>query len=295
MTRPRSPKSLHDKIVAACDAVGVIPKKGKNSNYNYQRASDVAAAFRHELFKRGVLLIPDELECTQEKLETNGGGIITQVTLKTEYILTDGTTEKRYKAFGCGRDVEDKAIYKAKTGSVKYFLRILGLIPDEESDPEFEHRTDGAAAQPAKGEKPSPTLKPYEIKGLSDACAKSGKTVAQACAHLGVKNLGDLPRKHFKTALKWANQSAVKVSGGRAEDAEQKPALHDASGQTSRSTAMTPPEPVRKMSNDEARAKLVSALLSPENVGKYIEPANRKPQEIVRVMDAEPEFRLRGY
>ncbi len=55
-------KTLVAKIAEACDAIGGVEKKGQNKEqgYAYQRATDVAKVFRHELFSRGCLLIPNE-------------------------------------------------------------------------------------------------------------------------------------------------------------------------------------------------------------------------------------------
>lgn len=152
-------KSLVAKLAEACDAVGGIEKKGTNQkqNYKYVRAADVAKAFRHELFERGIVLIGDEKELIQlEPIPTQSGGKLNMIGVKIEYSLLDSESPDKITAtgYGIGMDSGDKAIYKAKTGALKYFLRGLGLIPDEKDDPEndadeptFQRQSDGSFAK----------------------------------------------------------------------------------------------------------------------------------------------------
>jgi hypothetical protein len=276
--------------------VGPVPKKGKNEDYNYQRASDVALAFRHELFKRGVRVTPNELEFSEEKIPTNGGGVITRARLKIEFVVSDGKENEKYHAFGIAQDAKDKALWKAKTGALKYFLRGLGLIPDAEDDPEFEETTTTAPAagqtkkaKPAK-RKPQSTVLEFEIRGFMDACQKSGRSVAEMetyLTHHRLSSITELQRKDFKVALRWARrqdvQNVQQASGGRAEVEAVVP-LGDA-----QPTAMTPPV---ALTTEQAQGKIVGALLD----GGYLAPVpERRPQLVVRELDREPEFKLRGY
>jgi hypothetical protein len=74
-------------------------------------------------------------------------------------------------------------------------------------------------------------------------------------------------------------------SGGRAE------AGIASTSDVNLPTAMTPPV----LTNEHARDTIVGALLSPADVGAFIEPCNKGPQKVVSILDAEPEFKLRGY
>src|ERR1041385_3725794 len=132
------PKTLIEKVAEACAAVGGIEKRGRNQkqDYDYLMAADVAAAFRHELFDRGIILLQDEESAEFKEYETRAGGIMQECRLKIKFILKDDSGELVSYGFGVGRDTFDKAIYKAKTGATKYFLRGLGLIPDRADDPE---------------------------------------------------------------------------------------------------------------------------------------------------------------
>ena len=134
------PKTLIQKLAEACDAVGGIEKKGRNTmqNYDYVRAADVAKAIRHELFSRGVVILADEQTPEWREFQTAKGSIMRECTLRVTYHITDGSQEILMNAYGVAMDSGDKAIYKSKTGALKYFLRCLGLIPDEKDDPEHD-------------------------------------------------------------------------------------------------------------------------------------------------------------
>lgn len=141
-------KSLVAKIAEACDAVGGIEKKGKNEkqNYKYLKAADVAKAIRHEFFSRGVILVFDEKEFVQIRtIKTNSGGEMGEFMLRGEFTFYDSESGDKLGplgAFGVAMDTGDKAIWKAKTGALKYVLRGIGLIPDEKDDPEADGKVD---------------------------------------------------------------------------------------------------------------------------------------------------------
>lgn len=306
MTRPRKPTTLAAKLAAACDKVKTVPKNGVNSKYQggYVKAADVYTALRHELLSRGVMLVPNELELAQERIQTNGGATITEAVLKVEYVIFDGIAEPmRFSAFGVGRDDEEKGVYKAKTGAEKYFLIGLGMLPAEDSDPEFESDmpsevVDEPIAGTTKKAKPvrkkeQHAVRTFEVAGFQKACEETSKSKAEISAYLskewGIATIAQLQRKNFKVALRWAQTK--KDSGGRAEasgSAEHSVTEEGAESQT-QPTATTPPE----MSTEAAREQLCAALVSQ---GAYLEP-NKKPQLVVREMDREiePEFQLRSY
>ncbi len=145
-------KSLVARLAEACDATSGVPKKGSNEaqHYKYQKASDVAKEFRHELFKRGIVVIPNEQDPVWRDYQTKSGSIMRECQLAVEYLITDGTDKMAFIGHGVAADSGDKAIYKAKTGSLKYFLRGLGLLPDEADDPENDKEKFDRDTIPAK-------------------------------------------------------------------------------------------------------------------------------------------------
>jgi len=147
-------KSDNSKLIKAlaeaCDAVGGVEKKGTNEaqRYKYVKAADIAKAIRHELFGRGIVILQSEHEpdFVEVQLAPDRDGkprSTFEVRICTDYTLTDGVGSVTLSGWGVARDSGDKAIWKAKTGALKYFLRGIGLIPDEKEDPEYD-----------KGEKP---------------------------------------------------------------------------------------------------------------------------------------------
>lgn len=141
--------TLVEMLAEACNAVGGVEKKGKNKEqgYSYQRATDVAKAMRHEFFKRGIVIIPSE-EAPEfiQVGETIKKSPIFECRLGINYRIMGHGSEITVRGYGAARDSSDKAIWKAKTGALKYFLRGVGLLPDEKDDPErdspgFEEET----------------------------------------------------------------------------------------------------------------------------------------------------------
>lgn len=212
-----APKSLVTKLAEACNTVGGVAKKGRNEHqrYDYVKAADVAKAIRRELFKRNILLLADEKEVTQVDIQTISGNAMRQVTLKVEYRLHDGDSGQilTMTAFGVAMDSGDKAIWKAKTGAQKYFLRGLGLIPDEKDDPEADTKVDeftdpkGYQAKSDKRQDKATT----QIMAFNVACKKSDKTDAQKTIYLRKRwnrdSAGDLAKEEFTAAMQWATGS----------------------------------------------------------------------------------------
>ena len=247
--------SLVGKLAAACDAVGGVGKNGRNDvqNYSYVKAADVAKAIRHELFKRGVMVIPDEKEFVETaKIQTSTGKTIREFRLTVLYTMYDSESQETISvtAYGVAMDSGDKAIYKCKTGAAKYFLRALGLIPDERDDPEADEKVDEetdprvAAARQAKRPTRSQqtALKNFQVRAWATTCAESGKTAEQQAQFLkmrfGVAMVSELTTDQFDEAIRWAaaNESLEKTltTSVRAARAARKP----------EPTAPKPPQPI---------------------------------------------------
>ena len=213
-------KSLVEKLAEACDSVGGIEKKGKNvtQNYDYVKAADVAKAIRRQLFSRGVIIMANELEFSKtNEFETRNGAKMREFTLKVEYSILDSESDQKIvaHAFGVAMDTGDKAIYKCKTGALKYFLRGLGLIPDEKDDPEADESVDRetvADKKLAKLEKKMEGQKkilPYQVKAFEDACKEAGHGKAQIAEFLNdmdYPSVEDIQVIDWNVCIKWANR-----------------------------------------------------------------------------------------
>jgi len=211
--------SLIAKLAEACDAVGGVEKKGRNDfqKYNYVKAADVAKAIRHELFQRGVVVIPHEKEFLETgRIKTNSGGEMREFRLTVDYTLYDSDSDEKItvQAFGVAMDSGDKALYKCKTGATKYFLRAIGLIPDEKDDPEFDEsvdeQTDPRVTDPGTkaSRKKNAKIAEFQARAWSSALRQTGKTPAQEAEFLRTRysasTVMDLSPEDFKDAIKWA-------------------------------------------------------------------------------------------
>jgi len=221
MPRPKAEVPIVTKIAQVFEAVGKLQRNGTHPDgWKWTRASDVFEAVRDKLFKKGVLILPNESKPEYVPVATsNGGEQITECRLAVTYVFMDANEKlPPITINGTGRDVEDRAIYKAQTGAQKALLKRFGLMVEEWGDPEFDSQGyDGSEqlhdAPPARMPDSQPvTFK--QIRAFNDACAAANKTQEEIIAYLfhqhkatGVK---DLKRgKPFTEALKWANSGGA--------------------------------------------------------------------------------------
>lgn len=140
-------KNLMHKLVEIMDAIERIPKRGHNDfhNYDYALESDIKDVVRKEMSSRNIIMLSHELSRTATPVTTKKGGQEQIITLEVEYSLFDADTGEstKFVGYGDGQDAGDKAVYKAKTGALKYALTSLFLIPTGD-DPE----TEGQSLQP---------------------------------------------------------------------------------------------------------------------------------------------------
>jgi hypothetical protein len=133
-------KSLAKKLADIMAEVGHVPKRGHNAyhHYDYVRASDILDAVREKMAKAGIAVIPSILSASTE---AQGDGKLTSLWL--EYTLIDSETGETVKASmpGQGWDKGDKGVYKAITGSMKYFVTALFMVSSGD-DPEADTKAD---------------------------------------------------------------------------------------------------------------------------------------------------------
>lgn len=218
MSRPKIPVPLVDKIAQAFEAVGKLPRAGKNKlrGYPYTRATDVFEAVRSHLFRRGVLICPTEAEPKYVDIgPSNGGEQITECRLQVTYTFRDALEKLEPMVFnGVGRDVEDKSLYKAQTGAQKALLKRFGLMAEEADDPEWDGQQAPAGetiddAAPMRTPRKEQPLAAYQIDAVREALGLTGKTDSELSEVVAAKfhapELADVKRKHFKELLKWAS------------------------------------------------------------------------------------------
>jgi hypothetical protein len=155
---------LAKKLSAIMAEVSHVEKSGKNTfqNYNYQRATDMAAAIRKHLSDKHIVMVPDIVESHSYTVPAKEG-VMQAIDVKVKYTFIDGETGATisFVGMGTGTDKGDKAVYKAHTGALKYALKDFFLIPEEGDDPEADESTDKHAntARPTRAT-PAPTPRP---------------------------------------------------------------------------------------------------------------------------------------
>ncbi|WP_134682533.1 ERF family protein [Brevibacillus migulae] len=155
------------KIAEVMETVKYIQKRGHNKfhNYKYATEADVNEKIREEIAKRKVIMIPSVLDHKTRDTKTKSGNTEYIVCTIMQFTFMDGETGERLVLMmrGEGQDVGDKAIYKAESGTQKYALMKLFMIPtgdDPEADEEADKRNAGQDDKGNRGNKKAQEEKP---------------------------------------------------------------------------------------------------------------------------------------
>jgi len=136
---PAKPEAtLHEKLIEVMAAVDSVGKRGENTSqgYKYQKAVDVFNAVRPEFIKRGMLFTTEVTSSKTTLIERQGLTPNVLVEITCQFYVSDGSQTFRFGGAGAGIDASgDKSVYKAITGAMKYGIRQLLMLPDE-NDPE---------------------------------------------------------------------------------------------------------------------------------------------------------------
>jgi hypothetical protein len=138
---PEDIAALSEKMLAVMEEVEYIKKKGENDyhGYSYLTERDLTEKIRPHLIEKGVMIYTSVDE-------RKPSGNMTRVV--TEHLIVDAengasiTVQSR----GQGQDDQDKGVYKAITGAMKYFLYKTFLVPAGD-DPEKDEYLSGEKAQ----------------------------------------------------------------------------------------------------------------------------------------------------
>ncbi len=170
--------------------MGVLQKKGKNDFDHYKYFSE---AQYKELFT-GLLSDEDlELTASAEDIQPYKGSEKQQFgrIVKVKYTLTDidtGYSESSY-VYGDGMDKGDKGIYKAYTGSLKYYLANTFMVATGD-DPEVPDKT---------VEKKITERKAKLLGQMIDECGIEKDIILEAYEH---KKLTDFTEGEYANCLK---------------------------------------------------------------------------------------------
>jgi ERF superfamily protein len=148
--------SLSAKLLEVMKAVTRVEKRGENQfhGYKYATESDLVDMVRGELSSRGIRT-KFNLVSTARTPKGEKGGFITDIEVDWTFVDSESGETETSRVPGSGEDKGDKGVYKALTGSEKYWLMKTFLIPTGD-DPEKDNDARGAgdhrpAQQPAAG------------------------------------------------------------------------------------------------------------------------------------------------
>lgn len=131
--------SIYQKLAAVRSEVPYMAKGGRNSSqgYNFLQEAQVTEMFKELLEKHGIWLTVQS-EVTGVTLTPSQNQNLT--TVRVDYAFVDIETGETLEghAAGQGTDANDKGVYKAITGAVKYifmkhFLIVTGDDPENDT------------------------------------------------------------------------------------------------------------------------------------------------------------------
>jgi hypothetical protein len=187
----QSGSSLVKKLAKIMAETRWVEKKGRNSffNYDYARETDILDAVRSKLAENGVFVFTsvEAMEMKETGKRTRDGSPVNMVTVRTKHVFRDAETGETAEVFGtgCGEDAGDKAVYKAITGAMKYFISknfLLSTGDDPEKDSETEKGTfAGESPAPAPVAKTREDFTPgHETTSMTPASGFEAPTLSSA-------------------------------------------------------------------------------------------------------------------
>jgi len=133
--------SLLKKIVSIYVGMKNVEKTGYNDfkQYAYFKEEDLMNALKPLLIENKVVIIPNVL------MRSKIGDLSI---IKQQYMIVDAESGQWIKVYnyGEGQDNQDKGIYKAYTGALKYFIMKTFFLGESGDDPEFDGKGNGRSA-----------------------------------------------------------------------------------------------------------------------------------------------------
>lgn len=177
MSEHSMPQGIARKLVSLMHTAGTIEKRGRNTNqkYAFVQEADLVNSVRPAMVDLKLLLHQTTtFYDTRPMYETRSGGTMYLTTVGISYTWVDGETGESYQNpgvfYGTGADTGDKGVYKAATGSLKYFL-LKTLLIGSGDDPEADERVDQHAALGSSG-------RATVSKGAHQPAQKGGRSAA---------------------------------------------------------------------------------------------------------------------
>lgn len=142
--------NLAQKMLLVMNEVSYMQKNGVNAflKYHYITDADVMAQFSEAFRKHGIFMFSSMLERQSQTYKTRAGkeGFIVTAKIEVRFIDVETGQELRGVFFGDGADSDDKAVYKAITGAIKYALLKTFLVATGD-DPENDNSVSQSVGQ----------------------------------------------------------------------------------------------------------------------------------------------------
>ena len=163
MVEPNVRASLYAKIARVTAAVKRIPKNGFNKffHYAYVMEGDVTEGLRDLLQEHGLAFLPPSVlswERFDGQPKRNGERGDDVLRVQYRFVIADTETGETHESlwWSEAQDSGDKALNKAATAAVKYWLMKTFLIASED-DPDSSPEAEGPAEKaPARAPAPRP-------------------------------------------------------------------------------------------------------------------------------------------
>lgn len=183
MTTSTECKAIFQKLHAIMSGIDFIAKDKKNDFHGYRYASEYAIKrdLHAQLVKHGVVFSLGADSYTETEHKNAKGETVFHANAMFVYRFTDIESGEWIsdKFPGMGEDKNDKALWQAITGSIKYILTSNFLIPTGD-DPEADRALNSSKSEPKQEQEPkyeSVETKPEHVTGI--ACEKCGSAMKE--------------------------------------------------------------------------------------------------------------------
>jgi len=147
---PEQLASLYRRMAEAMAQIKRLPKRGKNTHFNYEYVtdSDVLDAVRGAMGNVGIAFFNDVVDMSKD-------GNRTEIMLDAMFADSETGATVIVTWVGEALDSQDKGMNKALTGAVKYGLLKTFLMSTGEDDPDDEAAEDKGNGHKAEAPKPA--------------------------------------------------------------------------------------------------------------------------------------------
>lgn len=147
--------NLRQKLVACMQEIERVEKRGENTaqRYKYVMAADIIDAARTVMAKHGIAFMANEerIESLPD-YQTKSGATMSVVRVVMRFTFLDSDSDDRLEIIstGEGQDSGDKAVYKGKTGAIKYALQQMFLMSTGDDPEDDRGESERTAPAPAR-------------------------------------------------------------------------------------------------------------------------------------------------